>query len=175
MEQNDKKNQRNSDYEKWLDNVCKIIIQDDISSFKETMGNKDFKADYNGLETIFFGYCTNNFESFESKILNTDYVIRACCKTDFETKDWSLLKFASAVGAGNIVKFLLEQGSLPNSEQFESFTPLHCAAAIESVECVELLLAAGADTTAETEIVYETPLDIALKTGNKEVIKLLKK
>ena len=53
----------------------------------------------------------------------------------------------------------------------EGYTPLHFAVMSGSKECVELLLAEGADYS-ERNVDNETSLDIAIKHNHQEIIQI---
>lgn len=62
------------------------------------------------------------------------------------------LVLAASKGACDIVKLLLECGANPDSADSEGFTPLHCAAEVDSPACAQLLLDSGADWGAVAKV-----------------------
>lgn len=73
------------------------------------------------------------------------------------------------------VKTLIRQGVDVNGyEDHAKLRPLHFAVQYDFLSAVEALIAAGADTTAQTSD-GETPLDIAKLYKNKVMIALLEK
>ena len=77
---------------------------------------------------------------------------------------------ASWSGYTKIVQKLIEAGVNVNVSK-NKHTVLHYACDQGQLEVVKLLLEKGADVNAKNEE-GETPLDIAKKTSNKEIIKL---
>jgi ankyrin repeat protein len=72
------------------------------------------------------------------------------------------------------VRELLEEGINPNScEDRARVTPLHFAAQNNALKIAKLLIAAGADIVAENKE-GDTPLDIAVRANNREIIDLLR-
>ena len=81
---------------------------------------------------------------------------------------------AATYGHARIIKLLLEAGSNPRTPNYMGTTPLHYAA-IQCPQCVQLLLAAGAEVDAKCQDrdrhtgnftgPYWTPLDRAIERG----------
>eukprot|EP01060_Flectonema_neradi_P010467 TRINITY_DN17561_c0_g1_i1.p1 TRINITY_DN17561_c0_g1~~TRINITY_DN17561_c0_g1_i1.p1 ORF type:complete len:427 (+),score=79.56 TRINITY_DN17561_c0_g1_i1:53-1333(+) len=79
---------------------------------------------------------------------------------------------AAKTGSTECLKVLIElSAGCLNLEGLDGNTPL-CYAAQSSEECVELLLAAGADPSARS-LTRSTPLHIAIRSGNIEIAELL--
>jgi ankyrin repeat protein len=68
----------------------------------------------------------------------------------------------------------LEQGISPNCyEDKAHLTPLHYAVMYDSLECAQILIAAGANPLAK-DVEDETPWGLAQQFGNAAMIKLFK-
>jgi uncharacterized protein len=75
-----------------------------------------------------------------------------------------------------ILRLLLSFGADPNQRGINDFTPLHMAVSERNQPAVALLLQAGADPMLRTRIDdYETPREIAERTGLSEIAALLAK
>ena len=73
-----------------------------------------------------------------------------------------------------IVKLLLAFHADPNQRGINDYTPLHMAVSERHLPAIEILLQAGADHRLRTRIDdYETPLEMAERTGLGEIAKLL--
>ena len=77
------------------------------------------------------------------------------------------LILSSEAGDASAVRDLLARGADPNAQSLTSWNALHGAAEAGSVECVELLVAAGARTDARAKSGM-TPAEIARKYGRDE-------
>ncbi|KAJ6520493.1 ankyrin repeat-containing domain protein [Mycena sanguinolenta] len=77
----------------------------------------------------------------------------------------------------DFLRFYLENGANPNHEDEMEQTPLHLACmgnfGKDSAGAVELLLRFGATTVEKADYVSHTPVDIAMRMGKAEVVKLL--
>jgi len=84
------------------------------------------------------------------------------------------LSFAAGYGHPKLVAALINAGANVNCHNSAGWTPLHfaCRRHPPSVECVELLLNAGAAVNATTNCraPRRTPLDIAINRGTQERI-----
>lgn len=73
--------------------------------------------------------------------------------------DGTGLHYASAGGQAEVMAFLLAQGADVNAKAMDDLTPLHAAVGCsDSKEAIELLLANGADVSAETTIEEGMPM-----------------
>ncbi|RLB59973.1 MAG: hypothetical protein DRI34_00170 [Deltaproteobacteria bacterium] len=72
----------------------------------------------------------------------------------------------------DVVRYLVEQGAEVNA-RMDDTTPLHLAGYGSPPELIDYLVAQGADVNA-VDGAY-TPLDNAMFTGNREIVRLLKK
>ena len=76
--------------------------------------------------------------------------------------------------AHELLELLLAAGADPNQRGLNDYTPLHWAAGDGEERVVRLLLTHGADVTARTRIDdYETPGDVASRTGHHAIARLL--
>jgi uncharacterized protein len=82
---------------------------------------------------------------------------------------------AAMDGNRDAVKALLKQAADVNAAQGDGMTALHWAAMKNDAELVQTLLFAGANARATTRIGAYTPLLLAVKSGNAEVIEPLVK
>jgi ankyrin repeat protein len=82
---------------------------------------------------------------------------------------------AAMDGNRDAVKTLLKQAADVNAAQGDGMTALHWAAMKNDVELVQTLLYAGANARATTRLGAYTPLLLAAKSGNAEVIEPLAK
>ncbi|KAL9106690.1 MAG: hypothetical protein Q9227_008342 [Pyrenula ochraceoflavens] len=141
------------------------------------------------LDDLIFSSRTANFADLKSAIqaLSTTYscppasVISSAIDVDAEGLGsvCSLLHYPSANGNTHVLKFLLESlagpqsnnHSLVNHQNASGNTPLHWAAINGHLECVKLLIAAGADPSitngAGHDAVFEA--EMGGKDGNNEV------
>ncbi len=90
--------------------------------------------------------------------------------TDYFNEGWTgstVLDYAASNGNTSLVRTLLEYGADPNIGQ-----SLFEATALGSFNITRLLLAAGADINVENEFGV-TPLYLAIKSGQKDVVHLL--
>jgi len=84
------------------------------------------------------------------------------------------LHFAAFCEDSNMVRFLLEKGADPRIINDAGITPLHYACKFQGgKEIAELLFNFGADMNTLTKD-NETPLDIAIKSGNSDVADFLR-
>jgi ankyrin repeat protein len=72
-----------------------------------------------------------------------------------------------------LLRFFLEHGADPNHQDFLGETPLHCACRRSQKACVELLLQFGAAASVEFKANGRTPVNIAMRRGTPEVVKIL--
>ena len=87
--------------------------------------------------------------------------------------DESPLLEAARRGDVEAVRSLLRDGADPNLAAGDGLTALHVAAEQGFVEVVELLLDAGANATAKTNIGEYEPLHLASRFGHAEVVRVL--
>lgn len=74
-----------------------------------------------------------------------------------------------------VLKALISAGAGINAKGINSWTPLHMAAARNDIEAVRILLAAGADVDARTEMDYlSTPEEEAEYLGAVEAAKFIR-
>ena len=77
---------------------------------------------------------------------------------------------AAQQGDAQIVRTLLQQGEDVNAAQSDGLTALHWAALNNDLELAKLLLYAGATVKPATRVGGYTPLHLASRTGNTEVM-----
>jgi len=82
---------------------------------------------------------------------------------------WAICSYAP-----EITELLLNKGADINKKCKEGRTPLHRAVRLHDREAVKLLLEKGADVNAKLGTFGETPLDVAKKTGEAAIEKLLR-
>src|SRR5215471_15803732 len=85
----------------------------------------------------------------------------------------SRLSDAEMNGDRAAVQTLLKQKADVNGAQGDGSTALHWAAFRDDLETARALLKAGADVNPKTRLGEMTPLFIAAKNGNSEMIELL--
>ncbi len=86
-------------------------------------------------------------------------------------EDWTALMYAVSYGYVKIVEQLLAAGAGVDVTNNNGATPLYVASEHGQMEAIDRLLTAGADTTLECEGL--TPLDVAKKRSDTDIIKLL--
>src|SRR3989338_4389561 len=84
----------------------------------------------------------------------------------------TLLHRASAIGASQVVKFLLEHNADVDARESDQWTPLHLAAQNGHLDVAQLLLAHNADVDARDPNQW-TPLHLAAYQGHLDVAQLL--
>ena len=84
---------------------------------------------------------------------------------------------ADAAEQGDVaaVRALIRQGADPNGAQADGMTALHWSALNNEIEITEVVLFAGANANATTRLGGYTPLHIASRAGNAEVVESLLK
>ncbi|CAH9087000.1 unnamed protein product [Cuscuta europaea] len=90
---------------------------------------------------------------------------------DLQSHAGSPLIWAAGHDQEDSVKLLLEHNADPNAETDDDITPLLAAVAAGSLQCLELLLKAGAKVNITAG--GATPLHIAADNGSPEIIKTL--
>lgn len=91
----------------------------------------------------------------------------------YSTDNTTLLHFAANQGSLKCLRFLLDQGlSVADNNNSSGCTPLHAAVEREHVDCVKELLLRGAPIEMKTKC-GKTPLDLAMRTNNKQIIRIL--
>ena len=68
-----------------------------------------------------------------------------------------------------IISLLLQFNANPNAQDFEGATPLHTAADGNNIQCVEILIKAGADPFIRNEFGTKA-IDIIKKKGYQSVL-----
>jgi ankyrin repeat protein len=87
--------------------------------------------------------------------------------------DLSLLSYATAGGRKDMVRFLLAQGIDANDIARDGRTPLHAAVWADNKPAAILLLEAGANVNARQDSYGYTPLMIAARQGDEEMVRIL--
>ena len=90
--------------------------------------------------------------------------------------DYTPLHFAASHADVEIVSLLIQAGVNVNVTSRDGFTPLHEAVRSRvgsNVDCVDLLLKAGADRSVNVEAHGWTPLALALNRGHRRIWPLL--
>jgi cytohesin len=105
-----------------------------------------------------------------------EYIISHAAKVNVNESNptgFTPLMLATSAGYIDIAKELIRRGAQVNVRGVrEGNTPLHFAARGKDKELVEMLLAKGANPSAKNKAGL-TPLDEALKAGNKEITEIL--
>ena len=83
------------------------------------------------------------------------------------------IQSASAAGHEKVVQMLLQLGADPNVREGNRYTPLHAAAQNKDVGMIRTLIYGGADITLVGND-GKSPLDVAVETGDKETIAVLR-
>ena len=83
------------------------------------------------------------------------------------------IQSACAAGHEKVVQMLLQLGADPNVREGNRYTPLHAAAQNKDVGMIRTLIYGGADITLVGND-GKSPLDVAVETGDKETIAVLK-
>lgn len=138
-----------------------------------------------------------HYAAYNGHLEMTEYLIKIGCVTDvYDKKGRGAIHFAAYMGHDNIVKTLIEQGADVNAKVIsillkfldvqlsnilhlylyvkdrDLYTPLHAAAASGSIECMQILISAGADIEAQNGY-GNTPLHIACLNGHADAVKEL--
>ncbi|OVA06699.1 Tetratricopeptide TPR-1 [Macleaya cordata] len=92
-------------------------------------------------------------------------------RVDVATRSGTALQFAAALGHHDAVKVLLDHHANPNVFFHHMLTPLVITILVNSLQCVELLIQAGADPNAGSSVL--TPLVLAAGDGLTEITKCL--
>ena len=105
-------------------------------------------------------------------------VVRLLISKGFERNSrsnfgWTALMQAATKGHTAVVRALLDAGDDPNMATNDGWTALHKAVANVHVETVAMLLEAGASVLAKHKY-GSTPLSLAQKARNQEIIKMLR-
>ena len=107
-----------------------------------------------GKYTLVAAACFNETEKVEELIKNSN-----------AGELLTALAAAAFYGKSEMISLLLSNGALPDGYPVSEFhthaTPLHQAVYSGNLECVKLLVVAGADLLATDKIYYGTPLDWA--------------
>jgi len=81
---------------------------------------------------------------------------------------WTALHYAAVRGHTDVVKFLLEQGAMPNAPAPDGTSPIMMAARSGNTETVQALINAGADPAAVNDKA-ENAVDAARKAGHNKL------
>ena len=151
---------------------------DDLRRFLEE-GVSPNLADPDGLLPLHH-LCANNFNGPDNQVACLKMLVDAGADVNARTRQTSTpLFFAAGYGPPKLVAAVLSAGANVNLHNSNTgTTALHWACRrLEGacVECVELLLNAGAEVNARTRpaaahLIGRTPLDMAILEGNQERI-----
>jgi ankyrin repeat protein len=132
--------------------------------------------DYQGQTPLWYAvnYYGMNVRPLQDQSAVADFLLSRGANPDqIEKGGVNLLCRAVENQADWMVSRLLKAGASPNSKQW-SRSALHFAVAGENINIVKMLIEAGAEVNA-TDKNGQTPLDIALKAGKKDLIDVLVK
>jgi len=89
--------------------------------------------------------------------------------------DWKATLSAAQQGDLDLVKYYIQQGVNPNYQHPELLTTLLIESlSFEKYEIAKYLLENGADPQLKAGFSADSPLSVAKKTKNKELVKLIK-
>ncbi|XVF32447.1 hypothetical protein REPUB_Repub17cG0084000 [Reevesia pubescens] len=100
-----------------------------------------------------------------------EYFISKGAEIDAKSDTGTPLQLAASVSRKDIMKVLLDNHANPNVSSHGLWSPMISSIGNGSIECVNLLLQAGADPNFVSQ--GDTPLVIAAATGETEIIKCL--
>jgi ankyrin repeat protein len=83
------------------------------------------------------------------------------------------LCMASSYGQINIIRELLAHGADPNAPSKSRFTPVYEASQCRHPEAVSILIEAGADIEFRDAYLQNTPLIVAVRSGNADTVRVL--
>jgi ankyrin repeat protein len=95
-------------------------------------------------------------------------------KVAVNTPNHTALRAAALGGHTAVLRELLAAGALPGLASYRGSTPLHGCARAGHLEACRLLVAAGADLSADARNdFHETAMDLAVARGDKAMVDLL--
>ena len=141
----------------------------DITQLLLDAGASPLIADNTGRPPLLWAVLWNN-EKIVGAMLDRGAIIDQRAGT-YDSNVTALI-LAAWTGKPTMVKILLQRGAKPNVIDSSHETALHWAAAMDQVESIRLLLAAGADTTMRN-VLGKTALDVAIYEGRAGAIEIL--
>jgi ankyrin repeat protein len=130
------------------------------------------------LTVLLAAGCTNSMEKLMTAAQKGDVQAveaQLADGTPVDTTDptgSTALLYAAGKGHAELVELLIAKGADVNVKDNEGFMPLHAAVGAGKPKIVEMLLKSGAD--AEATFRGITPLAVAERKGNEEIMAMLK-
>ena len=91
----------------------------------------------------------------------------------YESTKVPKLHMATILGEIDLVKDLIKSGSLVNSKTRKNITPLHLAVFLDRNEIVPLLLKNGANPNQPSVPYFETPFQMSVIWGKRQVVEMM--
>ncbi|GHV13533.1 hypothetical protein AGMMS49938_08250 [Fibrobacterales bacterium] len=137
-----------------------------ILEFLQTKGVDINEKDFDDWTPLYIAVWKGHFEIVKQ-------LVTFDAKIDLQTSGgWTALHCAAAWNRPEIAEFLINKGADINVRDNDDWTPLYTAVWNNSVETVTILVEHHADLTVKDSDGH-TALDVANKSGNKKLIKVL--
>jgi ankyrin repeat protein len=155
-------------------NVFEAVAAGDLARVRDLVGKDRAQASAPSAD----GYSALGLAAFFKRREVVRYLLEAGAdpRPASRTGGFTPLHSAVATDAGEcdveIVRMLLDRDADPNARSQAGNTPLHTVAFAADRECLDLLLAHGADRTIKNNAGL-TPRAVAIDRGNDEIARLL--